>query len=202
MISQKIAEFVEYIPDEDRCRFIDHIPGYSADSELLSGKYYVYVLMRPNGSVFYVGKGTRGRIDDHEREARQGAQSHKCSVIRKIWMEGGQIIKQKVAFFDNEEDAYELEKLLIAFFGRKNLTNITDGGEGNSASFGNNNASNARRGLPPGLAVHVSVRSSKRQGIEVKLASELGHEPSEDEVKAKIKALSLQAIDAYIDSRG
>ncbi len=65
-----------------------------------------------------------------------------------------------------------------------------------------NHAILERYGLPPGLAVHISIHSRKRQGVEAKLATELGHEPSEDEVKAKIKALSLAAIDAYIDSRG
>jgi hypothetical protein len=64
-----------------------------------------------------------------------------------------------------------------------------------------NHAILEKYGLPPGLAVHISVHSRKRQGIETKLTSELGREPSEDEVKTKIKALSLQAIDAYIDSR-
>ncbi len=64
-----------------------------------------------------------------------------------------------------------------------------------------NHAVLARRGLKPVVAVHISAHSKRRQGIEAKLAIELGREPSEDEVKAKIKALSLAAIDAYIDSR-
>jgi hypothetical protein len=119
-VIEDIPGFVETLSEEDRSRFI---------AKGLLGRYYVYVHMYPNGAVFYVGKGTGARIDDHEREARNGMQSHKCNVIRKIWAEGGQVIKQKVAYFDTEQDAYRLEMLLIKFFGRENLTNYTDGGE-------------------------------------------------------------------------
>lgn len=96
-------------------------------------KPYVYTLAYPDGKVFYVGKGTGNRIDDHERQARIGIRSHKCSVIRKIWKEGGQVLRQKVAFFDTEDEAYQFEIHLIAFFGGKEeLTNKADGGEGGS----------------------------------------------------------------------
>lgn len=39
--------------------------------------FYVYTLAYPDSKVFYVGKGTGKRIDDHEREARKGVQSYK-----------------------------------------------------------------------------------------------------------------------------
>jgi hypothetical protein len=93
----------------------------------ISEKYYVYVLMRPDGTVFYVGKGQGNRINDHERDAKKGAESLKCDIIRKIWSEGGSVLKQKVAFFDLKNDAYALESLLIDFFGIENLANYADG---------------------------------------------------------------------------
>ncbi len=31
--------------------------------------YYVYTYAYPDGVIFYIGKGTQGRIDDHELEA-------------------------------------------------------------------------------------------------------------------------------------
>lgn len=127
-----IANFIDALPDGERSRFVNNILRQDIEIERLSGRFYVYLLMRPDGSVFYVGKGTRGRISDHEREARNGVQSHQCNIIRKVWAEGHEIIKQKIAFFVNEEDAYELETLLIKFFGKGDLANISDGGEGPS----------------------------------------------------------------------
>jgi hypothetical protein len=94
--------------------------------------YYVYTLAYPTGEVFYVGKGIRGRINLHEAEARKGVNSHKCNIIRKIWREGGEVIKTKVCEGLSEEEAFEYERMLIAAYGRKNLVNLTDGGEGAS----------------------------------------------------------------------
>jgi hypothetical protein len=133
-IDRKLSEFIGSLPDGDRSRFVNSIIDQGVALEKLSGKFYNYFLMRPDGSVFYIGKGQGNRINEHEAEARNGAQSHKCNVIRKIWFEGGQVIKQKIAFFDNQEDAYALEILLISFFGRENITNSTDGGEGGSGA--------------------------------------------------------------------
>lgn len=129
-IDRKIAEFIDSLPDGERSKFVSSLLKQGVELEQLLGRFYNYVLMRPDGSVFYVGKGTGNRIDDHEKEARKGVQSHKCNVIRQVWSEGGEIIKQKVAFHNKEEDAFELEILLISFFGRENLTNLTNGGEG------------------------------------------------------------------------
>lgn len=167
MIIPKIVEFFETLSEDKRDRF---------NPDILSGKYYVYVLMYPDGTVFYVGKGKGNRIDQHETEACKGIQSPKCDVIRKIWIEGGEIIKQKVAYFDNEEDAYELEELLIAFFDRKNLTNLTNGGEG--AGIGNTNAKKNGR-------LHVTFNlsiSGERLMRVCKYLESLGIEPTDQAV--------------------
>lgn len=47
--------------------------------------YYNYIYMFPDDTVFYVGKGQRGRIDEHEREAQTGCPCEKCKTIRFIW---------------------------------------------------------------------------------------------------------------------
>lgn len=98
----------------------------------VSQRFYVYTLAYPDGTVFYVGKGKGKRIYLHEVEARAGKQSYKCNVIRKIWAQGGKIIRQKIAFFDEGSEALAFEQQLIASFGRENLTNRTDGGGGMS----------------------------------------------------------------------
>lgn len=95
-------------------------------------RFYVYELRDENGDVFYVGKGSGSRIDQHEQRARRGVNDHKCAKIRAIWSRGGEV--QKVVVFETEDEgaAFDEEIRLIAFYGRDKLTNKTDGGDGPS----------------------------------------------------------------------
>lgn len=95
-------------------------------------EFYVYTLSRPDGSVFYVGKGKGKRIRQHEWEAEGGCACYKCKVIRKVWREGGNIEKSIVFETNDEQAAFAYEIELIRFYGRDNLVNHTDGGEGQS----------------------------------------------------------------------
>jgi len=86
-------------------------------------RWYVYQLIDPrNKEVFYIGKGTGKRIHEHEREALKGVCSHKCHKINKIHKAGFKIIKQKVAYFNDESYAYQFESELISK--TPNLTNV------------------------------------------------------------------------------
>lgn len=99
---------------------------------IASPQFYVYVLCRPNGKPFYVGKGQGERIFKHDVEARSGHRCHKCNVIRKIWREGGQVQRYIALETDDEQEAYAYERELIAMYGRQTLCNRSDGGEGPS----------------------------------------------------------------------
>lgn len=62
----------------------------AADAYLksIAGSFYVYLLCRPDGHPFYVGKGTNKRALEHEAEARRNhpigeTNPFKCNVIRK-----------------------------------------------------------------------------------------------------------------------
>lgn len=92
--------------------------------------FYVYILARPNGKPFYVGKGQRNRIYVHESEARTDCPCHKCRVIRKIWRNGGEVQRYKVLTTHDETEAYAYEVQLIALIGRESLVNLCDGGQG------------------------------------------------------------------------
>lgn len=92
-------------------------------------RFYVYLLARPNNKVFYVGKGQKKRVLDHEREAQSACPCHKCNVIRKIWRDGGEVQRYIVFTTDDEHEALAHERAQIALYGRKNLCNRTDGGE-------------------------------------------------------------------------
>ena len=101
-------------------------------------QFYTYLLKRPDGRPFYVGKGNcRGfRIEDHIKEVLSNKiiNQYKAGVIRKIWGEGKQIDYEIVLFNKDESKVFDKEKELIKFYGRKNkggiLTNLTDGGDG------------------------------------------------------------------------
>ncbi len=93
-------------------------------------KYIVYELQWSDGKTFYVGKGRPGRQYDHLCAARRGEKSHKASIIRKMWQEGREPFAVVVFETDDERLAFAEEIRLIALYGRNNLTNLTDGGDG------------------------------------------------------------------------
>jgi hypothetical protein len=101
-----------------------------------NAKFYVYLLFRPNGVPFYVGKGIGRRVFNHEAEARNTSnKTHKLNVIRAIIKSGGTIGYSIPRVFDDEAEAHAYEVELINTFGRHDLkrgplTNQTDGGEG------------------------------------------------------------------------
>ena len=71
-------------------------------------RFYTYELVDSlTDEVFYVGKGTKARMDMHEWETRKGVQSTKCEKIRSIWASGGHIIKRK----DRENLTSEIGRL-------------------------------------------------------------------------------------------
>ncbi len=88
------------------------------DFHTLGSQLYVYELAYPESmgsAVFYVGKGQCYRITAHEREARKGVKSHKCNIIREIWMHGDEVVKRIIAVFPyyQEREALMYEWAMI-----------------------------------------------------------------------------------------
>lgn len=99
------------------------------------GRYYVYVLSRPCGTPFYVGKGIGDRVFCHERDALNTTlRSHKLNTIRALHAAGA-LVQYSVELMNSQEEALARERFLILRYGRHDLgtgplTNMTDGGEG------------------------------------------------------------------------
>jgi len=90
-------------------------------------RWYVYRLVDPRtNKPFYIGKGNGNRIDAHEQNALDGVCHPKCLVIKDIWSQNLQIIKEKVAYFWDEQGAYDYEYTLIQEIGIDNLTNLVN----------------------------------------------------------------------------
>lgn len=97
--------------------------------------FYVYIMRRPDGTAFYIGKGTLDRVACHERLAlRPHHDGLRLRIIRSIWATSNEV-HYDIVHFQNEADAFREEVLLIALYGRIDrktgtLANHTDGGEG------------------------------------------------------------------------
>lgn len=98
--------------------------------------YYTYLLIDPRNNLpFYVGKGKGRRCFDHVREARCTTKnSAKLQKIRKIESMGLAVVVRKVEENVSDDQAKELEILVIAEARAKGiaLTNRTNGGDGAS----------------------------------------------------------------------
>ena len=101
-------------------------------------KHYVYVLHRPDGTPFYIGKGVDLRVLQHVAEARTTTRrTHKLNLIRSLLRAGAGVHYSLDSFHDLESAAHARERELIQTIGRHGLgtgplTNQTDGGEGAS----------------------------------------------------------------------
>lgn len=104
--------------------------------------FFAYILRDPETQkAFYVGKGQGNRPLAHIIEAKKTKHTYKpnkykLNTIRKILNKGLEVIIQKIEA-PSEQEAIEMEMLLIAMYGRRDiktgiLTNCTDGGDGTS----------------------------------------------------------------------
>lgn len=98
--------------------------------------HYVYILRRPDGRPFYVGKGFGPRVFQHENEARHPnnrlSNAYKLNVIRSIWKAGLRPLYEIDLVTASADEAYAREAALIGLIKRLHeggpLTNLAAGG--------------------------------------------------------------------------
>lgn len=96
-------------------------------------RYYVYELINSiDGTVIYVGKGTRYRMYIHVRRAKKNDTQHSknpklLNKIRSIIDNGGTILYNVIYRTDDDIDAYAKETDRINELGISNLCNIKIG---------------------------------------------------------------------------
>ena len=127
-------------------------------------KFYVYIMFRSNGLPFYVGKGSKSRLEDHFRPSQLRTNSYKNNIIKKTLAEIGDVPRVKISEGLSLEDANNLECLLISLIGRSDLKrgpliNLTDGGEG---------ASNPPKRAP--RTTPLSVREKQSASLRLTMA--------------------------------
>jgi len=94
-------------------------------------KYYTYSL-NDQDKPFYIGKGKNERIFFHEKELAHPtgkSNRHKLSMLKNA-ISDGSLTYTIQEFFTDPKEALAREKESIALYGRENLTNLTDGGDG------------------------------------------------------------------------
>ena len=99
-------------------------------------QHYVYILRRPDGRPFYVGKGYGPRVFQHENEARHPnnrlSNAYKLNVIRSIWRAGLKLIYEIDLITTAADEAYAREAALIGLIKQLHeggpLTNLAAGG--------------------------------------------------------------------------
>lgn len=159
--------------------------------------FYVYILARPNGVPFYVGKGCG-------RRWACGGNAWAKRVARKIKASGGDV---KIMLFQagSEKEAFRKEMALVAAYGRADLgtgvlCNLTNGGEGSSgakmsdewrakisaAKMGEKNPMFGRRGTD-----HPSYGSKPSAASRAKMSASQSRKKLSPETRAKISAAGM-----------
>ncbi|WP_239467660.1 LEM-3-like GIY-YIG domain-containing protein [Enterococcus cecorum] len=106
---------------------------FSEKSLLSLGEFYVYALIDPrSNAIFYIGKGTKNRVFEHEKESLTSPDSEKSKlqIISEIHAVGLEVKKIIINSNLTEDQAFAAEASLINAFNYVNdikLTNIVSG---------------------------------------------------------------------------
>jgi hypothetical protein len=140
--------------------------------------FYVYLWLRYDGSPYYVGKGKKKRAFVHF--------NHSVSPPR----DPGRILVQSCS---SEQEAYEIEKFFIAFYGRKDigtgiLQNRTIGGDGGDTRAGRKHTPETREKMRQAQLGKKRPYMAERNRQPWARAASSCPKPKSDEMKARLSA--------------
>jgi hypothetical protein len=129
--------------------------------------FYTYLWLREDGTPYYVGKGSGIRAFTSWAHG-----VHKPAAKERI------VVQE----FESEEDAFEAEKFLVAYYGRLDngtgcLRNLTDGGENPPRTKRGRCVSQRRRCMTSATLKRKGIIPPSRKGV-----------PHTQEVKDRIAA--------------
>lgn len=111
--------------------------------------FYVYVHRRASdGRVFYVGRG---------RKRRAWVKGRRTTHWQRVVQKHGLCVQIVVSGLD-ETCAFSIERMIIAKYGRSNLVNRTEGGEGTSGNVVTEEAKEHLRRVNTGKIVSAETR--------------------------------------------
>ena len=130
------------------------------DSEI-GGKFYVYTLSDTE-KVFYVGKGSGKRLQTTLNPNFGNTKStYKSNKLKKLYQEHKIVVPSVLFTTNNEAKAFEVERELIKYFGKENLCNLTEGGDGLAGlSFSEEHKNKIRQAL-----LGVPLTEERKQNI-------------------------------------
>lgn len=146
--------------------------------------FYVYIHARPDGTIFYCGKGLWRRATQWSCRTKW----HK-SVVAKY---GKKNIIVKRFLCQSEQDAFDTERLFIRILKERGelLVNLTNGGEG-ASGYKPSNETRQKLKKTPEQRAHLScLATGKKQSTETikkRVAHQIG-KPRSDAFKEQVKA--------------
>jgi hypothetical protein len=169
----------------------------------MTNDFYVYILYDTTGVPVYVGKGRGGR---------HYASNRRNPKIEALISFGGTLAPVKVKTGLTEAEAFELEKILIAFHGRMDLgtgtlLNLCDGGAGapNMASESRERTMASVRGRKHTDAakakMSAATKGKKRspEGIENNRLAQLGTKRSPEAIAKRLATIAAKrAAPGYV----
>jgi hypothetical protein len=140
-------------------------------------EYYVYLYLREDGTPYYVGKGKNNRAFSLKRRISPPPKERIIIHTENL----------------SENGAFELEKKLIAQYGRKDndtgiLRNLTDGGEGSSGRFFSDEQK---------IQISKAVKEAmNRPGVKAKISKVTKEAMNSPEVRAKLSKAVKEAMNS------